>query len=342
MKYNRTLAELQQNAVMWWPADITEQNKASAMLSYLLETQDKFLSLLLLADESPEQIFSLIDASKFSANLFLKHLAILADYGGEMMKRLAGNFLTIFAKDDCGYYMEFFWRSRQYKYYFKSFGKNKKTTISNVSLHIDQDHVLTDCPMTDSMRDMIMILLYASTSSVADQAGLDSCEIGNLLGSKDDLECFIKQRYVIVSRIVGGCLANDLGQIAQTAVCDYLKDKLDADIDVVRNGKLVLDGYDKKDGMPFDIIVSRDGRYVGIEVSFQVTTNSTIERKAGQAASRQQLMHDSGYHIAFILDGAGNFQRESALSTICEHSDCTIAYSEKEFDVLVEWIKSVL
>ena len=53
-------------------------------------------------------------------------------------------------------------------------------------------------------------------------------------------------------------------------------------------------------------------------------------------------MHNSGNYIAYILDGAGNFQRESALSTICDYSDCTIAYSEEEFDVLIEWIKSVL
>lgn len=94
--------------------------------------------------------------------------------------------------------------------------------------------------------------------------------------------------------------------------------------------------------MPFDVVVSKDKKHVGIEISFQVTTNSTIERKSGQAANRQKLMHNSGNYIAYILDGAGNFQRESALSTICDYSDCTIAYSEEEFDVLIEWIKSVL
>ena len=94
--------------------------------------------------------------------------------------------------------------------------------------------------------------------------------------------------------------------------------------------------------MPFDLVIEKGKKKVGIEVSFQVTTNSTIERKAGQAADRQMLVHKSGYSIAYVLDGAGNFQRSSAISTICNHSDCTVAYTLSEFKVLSNWIKSVL
>lgn len=327
---------------MWWPENIAIQNKLASILPFLLKTQDKFLSILTLADKSPEQVFELIEASKFPANLFVKHLVILADYGGEMIKRLGSNFSNIFAKDDIGYYMEYYWRSKPYVYYFKCFGTSKKINISNDKLYIDQDHILSECAMTDLMRDMIMILLHASTSTVSEQAGLSSCEIGNLLGEKEDLEHFIKQRYIVVSKIISGCKANDQGQIAQTIVRDYLRAHLDASYEVIRNGKLRVAGYDKEDGMPFDIVVSRNNKHIGIEISFQVTTNSTIERKSGQAASRQSLLHSSGYYIAYILDGAGNFQRESALSTICDHSDCTVAYSDTEFDILVEWIKTVL
>ena len=90
--------------------------------------------------------------------------------------------------------------------------------------------------------------------------------------------------------------------------------------------------------MPFDVVVKKDNKLIGIEISFQVTTNSTIERKSGQAADRMNLMHRNGYKIAYILDGAGNFQRRSAVSTICSNSDCTVAYSDNEFSVLSEWI----
>jgi len=72
-----------------------------------------------------------------------------------------------------------------------------------------------------------------------------------------------------------------------------------------------------------------------------VTTNSTIERKAGQAGARQRLLYDSGHRIAYVIDGAGNFQRRSALSTICESSDCTVSFKDDELDALVAFLKAL-
>ncbi len=81
---------------------------------------------------------------------------------------------------------------------------------------------------------------------------------------------------------------------------------------------------------------------MALEVSFQVTTNSVIERKAGQARSRFQQIEKAGYKIAYILDGAGNFQRENALETICTHSHCTVAFSRSELKVLCQFIQEYL
>ncbi|MGH9427973.1 MAG: restriction endonuclease, partial [Terriglobia bacterium] len=93
--------------------------------------------------------------------------------------------------------------------------------------------------------------------------------------------------------------------------------------------------------MSFDIVAeSATGRCCAIEVSFQVTTNSTIERKAGQAADRQRLLHKYNHRIAYVLDGAGNFQRRSALTTICAHSDCTVTFRDAELDKLVDYLKT--
>ena len=89
----------------------------------------------------------------------------------------------------------------------------------------------------------------------------------------------------------------------------------------------------------FDLSVKHNDKYVGIEISFQVTTNSTIERKAGQAQARYKAVEESGNYIAYIIDGAGNFQRESALTSICQYSHCTVAYTDAEFDVLIEFIR---
>lgn len=53
-------------------------------------------------------------------------------------------------------------------------------------------------------------------------------------------------------------------------------------------------------------------------------------------------MREDGCWIAYVIDGAGNFQRSSAVSTICNFSDCTVAYLEAEIAVLAKFIKEKL
>lgn len=62
---------------------------------------------------------------------------------------------------------------------------------------------------------------------------------------------------------------------------------------------------------------------------------------ADQAADRQQLLHDAGHKIAYVIDGAGNFQRRSALSTICHHSDCTVTFKDEELNALVAFLQQM-
>jgi hypothetical protein len=210
--------------------------------------------------------------------------------------------------------------------------------LNNKKLFIDGNGLAKDRQLDALTSDMIAIVLFAASSDLANQAGLEACDIGALLGDSDSLDRYVKQRYITVSRITGGATANNLGQLAQTELVDYLRSQLGKEYSVTRNGAISLKGYDNTQGMPFDVIVSNNGKKVGIEISFQVTTNSTIERKAGQSADRKKLMHANGYHIAYVIDGAGNFQRSSAISTICSNSDCTVAYSIEEFKLLAEWI----
>lgn len=65
-------------------------------------------------------------------------------------------------------------------------------------------------------------------------------------------------------------------------------------------------------------------------------------RKGGQAKSRYDAIKTAGHHIAYVLDGAGNFQRESAIKNICDHSDCTVGFKESEMHVLASFIKDII
>lgn len=94
--------------------------------------------------------------------------------------------------------------------------------------------------------------------------------------------------------------------------------------------------------MAFDVVAeSPSGKYCAIEVSFQVTTNSVIERKAGQAQARQRILHKHGHKIAYVVDGAGNFQRNSALSTICQFSDCAVTFRSDELEKLASYLRTI-
>ena len=341
-KYNRNITELKAKAAMWWPEELKTKNALANVLPLLLKSQDDFLRLIVLSKNDPFQLFELIKVAKYPSNLFLKHLAVLADYGGEPIQRLGRSFKDIFPKnkgEKGNYYFDFIWKEKTYRYEFKSLPVNG---LNSKKLFIDGEGLIKEMELDDLTCDMIAILLFASTSDYAEHAGLTACEIGTMLGNEDELIKFVKQRYIIVSKQTSGATANSLGQLAQTEIVGFLSKELGEKFKIIRNGYISIEGYDKKGGMPFDLVVEKGKKKVGIEVSFQVTTNSTIERKAGQAADRQAIVHKNGYKIAYVLDGAGNFQRSSAISTICNHSDCTVAYTIAEFKVLSNWIKSVL
>ena len=97
------------------------------------------------------------------------------------------------------------------------------------------------------------------------------------------------------------------------------------------------ENWDKRD-TNFDIVVNKAEKYSAIEISFQETTNSTIERKAGQAKSRFEQIDGLGHKIIYIIDGVGNFKRRSALNTIHEYSHLLLAFSDSELNRLQNFI----
>jgi hypothetical protein len=341
MKYKKTLAELKKVAIHWWPKELEAIVAKQSVIPKLLETQDQFISVLKLAGDSPEQIFNVINAGSIAPNLFLKHLIVLADYGGEPIKRLGSEFLDIFITTNKGEkpYFDYRFKGSTQRYTFKALPVKG---LSNTKLSIDGEAIVQARELDDLLKDMIMLLLHGATSTASDLAGLDRCDIGGLLGDAAAIDRYVREKYIHVSRITTGASANSLGQIAQVYVADYLRSNLDESYIVLSNGKIKLKGYDKTDGMPFDVVVSRKNKLVGVEVSFQVTSNSVIERKAALAETRIDLMRREGHFIAYVLDGAGNFSRTAAIATLCQSSDCTVAYSDAELLTLVDFIRGKL
>lgn len=339
MNYKRDITELQTNAAIWWPAFLSAMEANGSIIPTLIKTQEEFVSLLKLSGKDPYAIFDVLASAGLSGNLLLKHLVVLTDLGGESLQRINSQFSSLFPKDERTgkHYFEFVWKEQEYRYDFQALPVR---ALNNGALGIDGPNLLNEMPLSAIHKDVAAILLFGSTYTNEEiaETTFAKCEVGTLLGLPDEIDKYVDQRYIWVSRITGGAQANTLGQNAQTFVVDTLKKRLGSGYEVTRNGKINV-GSER---IPFDVVVEKDGKYVGVEVSFQVTTNSTIERKANEAENRENLMHAAGFHIAYIIDGAGNFARSSAITKICSHSDCTVAYTEPELEILAQYIEGVV
>lgn len=334
-KYKRTKKELEAKACKWWPDSLVALEAESSIIPTLIRTQDQFISILTLSKaDSPETVFNVIKASKFSANLFLKHLMVLTDFGSEPLQRINRDFKHYFPKMELAYSIN----GDEYKYTFTALPV--KGTLNNKKMHTDVENISQTEALSAFYKDLIFLLLFGGNATDENISTIFSkCIVGNMMGQADELKAFIKQRYIFVSRITGGAQANGLGNSAQIYAEQYLQNKLGEEYTIKSNGHIPGVTQNERTETTFDLSVEHNGKYVGVEISFQVTTNSTIERKAGQAKARKSAVEKSGNYIAYIIDGAGNFQRESALTTICQYSHCTVAYTDAEFDVLAEFIE---
>jgi hypothetical protein len=338
--YQRTFEELRELASMFWPSDLSEEQAKLSVIPLLLETQDEFITFLSIPFSDLQKLFQIVNLTPFSGNLFLKHLSILADFGGEQLQRVNANFKKLFPSGK----LEYQWKEQVYCYEFQ---KLPVTNLTNNKLGLTGKKLIQERNLDPLLQDVSALLLFGSACRNETTAAiLANCEIGEYVGQPEKLTKFIKQRYIWVSRITMGSRSNDLGQLAQKFVLEFLENHLN-----VPQAQIAPSGFipgvtdtDAQTNRPttFDIVVSKDGKYVAIEVSFQVTTNSVIERKAGQAQSRYYQINNAGYKIAYVLDGAGNFQRETALKVLCSYSHCTVAFSRTELDVLCKFLRGYL
>ena len=232
--YTPTPDELKKHASLFWPKELLAKEVSASIIPVLVGTQDKFISILDIADKSPDTWKTVLCASSgLKANVFLKHLMVLADVGGEPLKRLHTEFARIFPNGS----MTYVWQGKTYNYQLKEIlGKRK---LDNSSLFVDGPSLAKGHDLDGRMEDIIMLLLFgaAIVNAPLPQMIGEKCTIGTLIGKKAELQKFVKQRYIFVSRITGGATSNALGQIAQDYVRDLLCEHLPK-WKITRNGTI--------------------------------------------------------------------------------------------------------
>lgn len=330
--------DLEQHAYKYWPPVLSQREQSTSIIPKLIESQDKFIGILYVADASPSAWRHVLLATEgMPGNLFLKHLVVLSDVGGEKLDRIRSDIPRFFPNGT----MTFQWKETNHTYAFQSLATSREWT--NDTLSIGGAGLVQPVPLSPLMEDVIMVLLHGGSSTDPDvqENVLEKCVIGSLIGQKLELDSFVRQRYIHVSRITGGAAANTMGQLCQA----YVRERLQARQPAFDCSGHTIPGISQNaqgTDMSFDIVArSRSGKCCAIEVSFQVTTNSTIERKAGQAKRRQELLHQNGHNIAYVIDGAGNFKRRPAITTIDEFSDKTVSFKDEELDSLAAFLQSL-
>jgi len=346
-QYKRTLKELELHAVLHWPEDMLSKYTDVSILPLLQKTQDSFLSIIKCASKTPlSWIDALENCEELDGQLFLKHLMIISDIGGEALNKLPP--LEQYLPDG---EMCFIWKEGEFVYKLKTLGK---CNLSNSGLKVESKYFIQRNKnivfkfkesMSQKSKDICMLLLFGSglINDCFPVEIKEKCVLGEYLGQPQYLENFVKQRYLSVSKQMGGTAANAMGQIAQSYVVDRLTECLEGGWSVKSNGTLPNVFHTENDKLTnFDIVVkSPSEKYYGIEVSFQVTTNSVIERKARESEAMMNSVHAAGHKICYVIDGAGNIKiRRSAVSTLCDHSDCTVAMSPSEIQHLAEFMAS--
>lgn len=338
--YNRTLDELRQHAVLHWPDEILSAAEDVGTLPLLLKTQDHFISILKVANKDPlSWQVAVNNSSHLSGSLFLKHLMVLSDLGGEALNKLPP--LNKYIPQGK---LTFEWNGKPFTYLLKEIGN--QCSLTNTALNVDAKKLLKGLQLNNRGMDTCMLLLFGSllTNDSLPSEVKEKCVLGEYLGKTDELDKFIKQRYLFVSKQVSGATANSLGQITQIHVAKKLEAYLGSNWSINLNSSLPGVFHNKEgNGTNFDIVaISPSGKHFGVEISFQVTTNSTIERKARESESVMKSVHSKGHKICYVIDGAGNINvRKNAVGILCNHSDCTVAMSDSEIKHLASYFKSI-
>ncbi len=160
------------------------------------QTQEKFISVLMLLAKSPSQVFELVEASDLPPTIFLLHLMLIADHGRELIDQLSKKFKTPFPYDakTKKYFFRFLFAGKQKRYVFKALPSYLQ---SGASLNIGVNFCLSSSAFDDLSKDLTMLLLYAGGKFASDKVSSSQVRfnIGKLIGKTNEIERYVRQRY---------------------------------------------------------------------------------------------------------------------------------------------------
>ena len=334
MSHVPTLAELRETALLWWPEEIRKEVSSSSFKHAMMATFPLFQEIV----RESDSIHSLIDnirdfnnSNQLPANMFLRHCMLFADIGWESMKKWFGET-----------YEEMFpngkFASQNFEFKMPRLTQSKIRTSSS---HIKKsfDYKLK----VDNLEQIIAAIRLLFLGSDSSMIQLGKCNLAIYL-EDDDGSLFRSDamtKYIHVSKQTSGAEATSSGdllekRIAINPVTDFLNHHY-PELNVFQCQNYAFN--DEQEMVSDCWFVNSDNGYsVAVEVSFQETTNSVIERKRKDAENRRNLFPPE-CKSAFVIDGVGSIDhRPKAVEEILNNADIVVSAREDEILRLAKYI----
>lgn len=341
MKDVPTLAELRENAVLWWPDEIRDEVAASSFYDAMLVSFPIFQQTLKDSTDLEsliQKVKELNAEGKLPANLFMRHCMLFTNLGWEAMKKWFGDSYADMFPDG-----KFKGGEIEFDMPNPGTGQSKVRTMSK---HIKDAYAydLSDTQLKHILA-CIKLLFMGSHSSLSQ---LERCNLGIYLDDSDGelFYCDSVMKYIEVSNQTSGAKAAGSGNLMENKLAiEPIKAYLSVHFPnleyLSKTSHQFLLGHEPMTSDQW-FVNEGNNRAVALEVSFQETTNSVIERKRKDAENRRNLFPEN-CKSAFVIDGVGSLEhRKNAVKEILSNADIVVTAREDEIlrlaDYIGEWL----
>lgn len=342
----KEIRRLQENGYWFWTTEISSTPSEAPLFKNLRDTRAAFISILIESEPnnlirnllSPSPL--LTPSSQLTRKLAIKHAMLATDASAEILDRAKSyiafkKIKTLHSKID-DYKIEY--RIKRLGTLFTKRLTNKEILSADGSL----------------LSDLFYIICFGSTTTeFADFLTFKRFRLAELCGRSEAIQKHFQELYLRVSR--------QLTQLSAQSKGDFLNDFVKTYLDACFAGNPSIRWVESRrvpgigdrrakslGGEQFDLVYAitpaTKGKvsYVAIEVAFQETTNSTMERKARQASLLFEHFSRMGYSLCFVVDGAGFLSaRLKALRDIIQNSHFRVTLKREELSTLCQFIISL-
>ena len=315
---NEKIEALKKNSTWFWTDQI--RGKINMLESDdLQETLSDFKKMLQKNDRGII-VKKLLNSTTVKPKLAIQHLMLASDCSAEFLDRVKSylikdkhNDIKILTPDN-----------RQIPYKFKKITKNPSQKLSKTYIVNADNELLNDV--------MTIIIFGAEITLFKNFSNFKKLSLCKIVGNIDKVNEYFDPLYLKTSRQTQGRISAQSGKNPQNLVKKKLDEYFEGneDFSIVPGNRIPNIGKEAK-GFQVDLaykITGKSPTYIGIEIAFQETTNSVIERKSKQAAAIINEFNNKKYYLCFVVDGAGYFTRESAMKGTIKNSHKVVTFKQ--------------